>query len=79
MELLRRGDPPWADGFAPVGELAQYVDWDTFLEVAREEVSRGHTVNMSPVSLNYWLSRYPELARQGESHDDDRIAAHRLG
>src|SRR5439155_11617300 len=38
MELLRRGDPPWADGFAPVGELAQYVDWDTFLEVAREEV-----------------------------------------
>jgi len=75
-QLLRQGSPPWASGFAPAAELARYVDCDAFRQVAREEASQGRTVNMSPVSLYYWLRRYPSLAQQEGSHDDERVAAH---
>jgi asparagine synthase (glutamine-hydrolysing) len=70
MELLRRGHPPWVNSLAPVGELAQYVDWDAFLEAAGGEVTKGLCVNMSPWSLNHWLLHCRNLIRQRGGHHD---------
>jgi asparagine synthase (glutamine-hydrolysing) len=74
MELLRQGHPPWAKSLAPVGELAQYVAWDAFLEAAEDETAKGWYVNMSPLSLNHWLLHHPNLVRQRGGHHDGHVA-----
>ncbi|MBM4300061.1 MAG: asparagine synthetase B [Deltaproteobacteria bacterium] len=60
LELIRRPETRWLDRFVPVPRLDEYVDRKAIPLLTCEVDPDTLSVNIRPVSLNYWL---------GQGHD----------
>jgi hypothetical protein len=60
MELLRRPESRWIDGFVPAPDLARYVNRSRIPSVCDETgqdqaLREGQWRDLRPLSLDYWL------------------------